>query len=421
MNKSDAFALVIPPTPFLWKKANKIPLGVCYIASNLEAQWVDLELVDLNEVTSIEEVNSVLDSIASRVQYIWFTGTSAHRWFLENVGLRISKTYTNVKTIIGWPIVQAEPNISDYFNLAISGQADSLTFDSIKNSTGLMIAPLLPKNLDEIIKPKREILLHRDADSLPIITSRYCPFKCTFCFNSTKDHSEAMKRHTVWRVMEEIFDCISLWYSHIDFQDDTFILSKKWILELCQEIERSWIQITFDCRARVWSVDTEVLLALKRAWCRSISYGIESGSQKILDIIGKKSSPILNTQALKLTKEVWIKTKAYFLIWVPGETIGTLEESMWWLEQNVQYMDKLYLYMWIPYPGSTLYNRKDVDFEIVRKTTDNGDDPLLWSALYRSANENFATIATPTLSASDLELYFHKIRNIYPDLTGFEW
>lgn len=412
-------ALVIPPTPFLGVKAQKIPLGVAYVVSTLENLNYEIMIFDLTDYTEWDKAENTLKEITEKYTVIGFTGTSAHSFFLKKASKVLRSQKPHLKLIVGGPIAMAEPQIVKYFDLVVVGHIEMIGEDDLIKRTGLFYTPSLPKNLDEIQKPKREILLNRACKTLPIITSRYCPFKCSFCYNSLRSSKEALKRHSVQRVIEEIKDCCRLGYNTISFQDDTFILSKSWILQLFDAVTQERLNISFDCRARVDTVDEEILKNLRKFGCNSISYGIESGSQAMLDIMNKRTTIDQNSLALRLAKNVGIKTKAYFLLGVPGETEKTLKESMIWLESNHKNIDKLYVYMWIPFPGSKLYLQRGNTFNIVKfKTEDSAT--ILGESMYRSASENCAVIETPILSAEKLESYFYKIKNTYAEKTAFE-
>lgn len=417
MDKS--IVLVLPPTPFLAGKENKIPLGICYVFSVLKLVGFKVEVLDLTDDDNWQKIIAKLKSAIQCCNLVGFTGTSAHNFFLKKAARLVKVFNPSSKTILGGPVAIAEPEIAKFFDLTIAGHIESLNPDILIQNSGLFQPPPLPVNLDLISKPTRNILLNRGNGKLPIITSRFCPFSCTFCYNSLREKKEALKRHSVERVIEEIEDCLNLGSNDLSFQDDTFILNKGWLINLCKKIISNDYRLAFNCRARVDKIDKTILKHLQKAGCASISYGIESGSQKMLDIMNKGTTPALNTLALKLTKDAGIKTKAYFLLGIPGEDEGTVYESMKWLECNVKYIDKLYLYMWIPYPGSKLYQQKDQSFKIIKSNFCQYSE-LLGSAMYRSFGEDRAMISTTSLPAYELEEYFYKIKKDYSDLTKFE-
>lgn len=416
MDKS--MVLVLPPTPFLAGKANKIPLGICYVFSVLKLADFKVEVLDLTDDDNWQKIIAKLKSAIQCCNLVGFTGTSAHNFFLKKAAQLVKNFNPSSKTILGGPVAIAELEMAKFFDLTIAGHIESFNPDILMQKSGLFQPPPLPVNLDLIPKPTRNILLNRGNGKLPIITSRFCPFSCTFCYNSLREKKEALKRHSVERVIEEIEDCLNLGSNDLSFQDDTFILNKGWLINLCKKIISNDYRLTFDCRARVDKIDEKILEHLQKAGCNSISYGIESGSQKMLNIMNKGTTPKLNALALKRTKDAGIKTKAYFLLGVPGETVKTIQKSMKWLEKNVEYIDKLYLYMWIPYPGSKLYQQRGQTFEIIHNSCDYQE--ILGQAMYRSAGENRATIETKLLSADELEAYFQRIKKDYSDLTKFE-
>lgn len=415
----DKIVLVIPPTPFLGEKAHKIPLGILYVHATLKSLGYLVTIEDCTGYTTWDEISTVLRQIAVEYPLIGFTGTSAHAEFLLRAVKYIRTINKNTKCIVGGPVASAETKrMLEWFDLVVVGNIESIDAFDLKKRRGLFISPSLPKKLDTIVKPDRSLLQYLANGTYPIITSRYCPYECSFCNNSTKDIKEALKRHSIARVLDEIDDCRTLGARRISFQDDTFVLSVRWIIKLCDAMIKTNRIIPFDCRARADIVNEEVLTSMVKAGCTAISYGIESGSQNMLDRMNKLTTVEQNSTALSLTKSVGIQTKAYFLIGIPGETEASLLESIAWLDQHVDLIDKLYLYMWIPFPGSKLSKEEGFTFKRLHHGTDRGHS-VLGNGLYRSAYDNRAVIETDTMSTVLLEEYFEHMRNRYAHITAF--
>lgn len=225
------------------------------------------------------------------------------------------------------------------------------------------------ENLDDLPFPNYEIMgidkfielqsgqewRHHKTDPnigkyIPISASRSCPFKCTFCYHAGMGK---YRKHSVQyavkfiKILKERYNI-----THFSIYDELFSLNKKRVLEFCEAIKD--LNITFECQLRVDQIDLEMLLLMKQSGCIEISYGIESGSDKIIDSMQKKITTKQIENALNLTKIAKIGIQGNFLYGDPLETQETLKESL-----NFQERNKLYFNDWsmvIPYPGTVLHS-----------------------------------------------------------------
>ena len=108
--------------------------------------------------------------------------------------------------------------------------------------------------------------------------------------------------------------------NEIFIYDDTFTVDRQRVLDICSTIQKRNLNIAWDIRARVDTIDEEILKALKKAGCRRIHYGVEGGTQKILNILRKGITLEQAEKAFKLTKKIGIETLGYFMIGNPTET-----------------------------------------------------------------------------------------------------
>lgn len=186
---------------------------------------------------------------------------------------------------------------------------------------------------------------------ISIITSRGCPYHCTFCFHSIFGHRYR------GRTAENVFDEIELLHKKYDvrgfvFEDDTFVLDKKRVHKLCDLITESELKIYWTCNARTDLIDDELIRKMKRAGCIAISYGIESGNQNQLDKI-KKGIIVENAyKVIDMTKKAGILTHGFIMIGIPGETIDTINDSIKFCKQAGLDVEFTIL---TPIPGSRIY------------------------------------------------------------------
>ena len=135
------------------------------------------------------------------------------------------------------------------------------------------------------------------------------------------------------------------------FVDDDLLMREDYLEELVFYLKH--LDIEFRCSAHVQSVKSRKLELLRDAGCKQIGYGIETGSQQLLDIHKDGCSVELSTRAIKLTKETGLVAQAYMIAGLPGETQETAQETISWLEETQP--DKVTMSTCVPYPGSGLY------------------------------------------------------------------
>jgi len=187
-----------------------------------------------------------------------------------------------------------------------------------------------------------------------IIVARGCPFKCAFCY---RIFGSTFRHHSIERIIEELKLLINQYQaSQVNLEADTISIDKKFLISLCDAIISSGInvKIKWTCESRVSTIDEDVLKKMKEAGCWQISYGVESGVQRLLDIIHKGVSLEQIERIFKLTKKHKISIRSFFMLGLPTET---REESY----QTIEFAKKLdadwaQFTLTIPYPGTHLYS-----------------------------------------------------------------
>jgi len=226
------------------------------------------------------------------------------------------------------------------------------------------------KDIDELPIPARDLLpmeLYRpaptyyiEAPSYLMLTTRGCPFMCSYC---SKVFGQTFRHHSVDRILREVNILINKYEAkEIIFRDDTFTINADHVKNLCKAMINQGIhkKIRWTCMTRVNLVTKDLLEEMKEAGCWSIHYGVESGNQRLLNLI-KKGITIQQIQnAFKWTREVGIETKAFFMIGLPTETP---EETLRTMEFTRELdPDWIQATITVPYPGTALYNLvKDTD------------------------------------------------------------
>jgi radical SAM superfamily enzyme YgiQ (UPF0313 family) len=190
----------------------------------------------------------------------------------------------------------------------------------------------LIENLDDLPFPDRELYYKRyrflkEVPTKRFMATRGCPYNCTFCFNHTlknmyKDKGVYVRMRSPENVIEEIKYIKSKYnLKTVRFSDDTFTLNKKWLLELL-ELYKKEINLPFTCLCRANEVNDDIVKKLKESGCKSATFGIESGNERIRQEILKKN--LRNEDIIKaagLFRKYKIRFGTYNMMCLPTETI----------------------------------------------------------------------------------------------------
>ncbi len=186
-----------------------------------------------------------------------------------------------------------------------------------------------------------------------LIVSRGCPFTCRFCANNRFWTRKYVCRSTDG-VINEIRSVMKRGAERIKFRDSTFNVNKAWVHELCEKIIKEKIRFRWAVNGRVDLADYEMLRHMKEAGMDTIYFGVESGSQKMLDFYGKGITLQQTEKAFEMCHKLKINTGAYFML-------GALPETREDMELTYQFAKKLkptfsLVFIFTPLPGSYLYD-----------------------------------------------------------------
>jgi anaerobic magnesium-protoporphyrin IX monomethyl ester cyclase len=194
--------------------------------------------------------------------------------------------------------------------------------------------------------------------SMPIIASRGCPYKCTFC-------SSAQMWTTLWKarspdaVVNEMKSYIEKYHvDNFDFYDLTAIVKKQWIIEFCKKIIKELPPITWQLPSgtRTEAVDAETAEYLYKSGCCNISYAPESANLNTLKFIKKQVKPDRMLVSMRAASRNNIKVKANIMIGLPGEKKRDTLANTWFLIKMAWIgAQDAHCFKFSPYPGSELF------------------------------------------------------------------
>ncbi len=203
-------------------------------------------------------------------------------------------------------------------------------FQPVKNEKRPFI-----ENLDILPFPARHLVdnsIYRRPDNgkvqAVVKVSRGCPYHCFFCL-ATPVSGAKVRTRSAENIIAELKECVEKYgIKNFLFWSDIFNFDREWTMDLCNKIIESGLKITWSSNTRANTMDDEMAALMYKAGCRLVSIGVESGSQQMLDNIGKKIKldDIRNT--VKILKKNKIKIYNYFVIGLPWETEETVEETI---------------------------------------------------------------------------------------------
>jgi radical SAM superfamily enzyme YgiQ (UPF0313 family) len=253
--------------------------------------------------------------------------------------------------------------------------------------------------LDKMPFPARHIVkgdgyragIYSGGQPTAMVSSRGCPYRCTFCLWPDALYGHRFRPRSAQNVVDEIEEAVRTYgHDEIYFDDDTFTIDRQRVLDICHMIQERGLheEVEWIAQCRVDTVDREMLEAMKAANCGYILFGVESGSPQMLKRMKKGITLDKVRAAFELTKEIGIKTQAFFLFGMPGETSETVRETIEFAKMLNASSTQFAIA--IPHPGTALYD----------ECRENG---WLTSAVWADYTSEASLIETPWLSAKEVE------------------
>jgi anaerobic magnesium-protoporphyrin IX monomethyl ester cyclase len=356
------------------------PLGLAYIASVLR-QNHEVKIIDSNVLNyTISDVERELRSFNPDV--VGITSVTPSIYEAYKVAETAKKVREDCIVVLGGPHATFMPRQTmeecKYIDIIVKGEGEETTRELIENvEKG---APLngvkgitfrekneiidtdprpFIKNIDDIPFPSRDLLpMHlykfNGVKYTTMLTSRGCPFKCSFCSSSRLfgGYWRGRSPENVLEEMKIVYEEYGI--RNIEFIDDTFTLNQERAEKICDEIIKQGWDISWGASSRVDTLSKKLAEKMKKAGCWIIYLGIESGSQKILDAIGKRITLEQVEKAVKILKDAGIKVLGSFIIGFLQDTKETIKETIKFAKSlNLDYAQFSIL---TPYPGTPIFD-----------------------------------------------------------------
>ena len=190
--------------------------------------------------------------------------------------------------------------------------------------------PIVKEDIDSIPHPDYSLIPYRQYRSpvgtqdimISTISSRGCPFKCTFCNSPDKIY----RKRSITHIMDEIEDICSLGVKEIFFFDDLFNLNNERVYELCSNLEKEKINITWAFKSRVNNIDDEFIKRVKACGCERVHFGLETNDNESLKALKKGITVAQIRKAVSTCFKFKVNSVGSFMINLPGDTCQSIYE-----------------------------------------------------------------------------------------------
>lgn len=344
--------LIFPSSPFLLDQAVFPPLGILYLSAYLKDHGFKVQCLDFG-------IGHTKDMAEADIIGISLTTPQRQEAFeLAEYYKAQGKT-----TIAGGAHATHMPEeCREVFDWVVIGEGESRLLDIMNILKGDPEATYIPDDppyIDDCPFPDREALPIKDyryeIDGVPatvLMTSRGCPYNCSFCAKV----SRSFRMQSAERTVREIMATNLYGFEAFMIFDDVFIANKQRLQKMANML--SALRFKFRCFARTNLIDASIVKALKRMGVVEVGLGIESGSDDILRRNLKNTTRDMNTKAVKLLHRYGIRAKAFLIVGLPGETVETVEQTESWIKEACP--DDIDVSIFQPLPGSAIFAAPDL-------------------------------------------------------------
>ncbi len=395
------------------------PIGMYYIGAVLKENHYDVEILNwcrINETP--EEIEKIL--IEKKPDVIGFSILQANRWGGIEIAGIAKKIHPNVKIVFGGvtPTFLWKHFLTHFrqIDAVVIGEGEYTFLHLVKYFENPRKYHL--KDIRGIAYRKNEAIVRaapaepvHDLDALPVPAkyfeyrhlslTRGCPGKCVFC-GSPKFWGPKVRFHSVNYFVDEIERLYKKGINFFYFSDDTFSVDKRRVIEICKMILEKRLDITWVAISRVNTMNEDILYWMRKAGCIQISYGVESGSEKIRQLLNKKITTDKIETAFAMTVKYGILPRAYFIYGCPGEDRKTIQETI----DLIKKINPLVIHFFVLslFPGTRLFE----EYQKKMKITDD---------IWLNKIEDIKYFETdPNLSAEDVHSFGKILRTQYNEM-----
>ncbi len=353
------------------EEINAPPLGLYYVGALLKEKGYQVEI--MNCVRMTDAPNRVAQAIKDRqTDILGFSVLQANRWGALEIAQKAKTIHPAVTVVFGGisPTFLWKHFLThfDQVDFCVLGEGEYAFLQlvqairkgnqkKLKSINGIAYRkkgrpiktnpPLAIEHLDDLPIPSKYF------DYQHVAFTRGCPANCTFC-GSPRFWGRKVRFHSAAYFVKQLANLYERGIRFFYFSDDTFLVNRTRVMDICKRIIEQGLKIEWFAISRVDLVDEEVLRWMRLAGCTQISYGVESGSERIRRFLNKTiKAPDIET-AFKLTTRYGILARGYFIYGSPGETTQSIQDTID-LIHAIKPLGAIFYILDI-FPGTALYD-----------------------------------------------------------------
>ncbi len=329
------------------------PLSLLNCAALLERKGCRVSLIDA-QTRSFAEAAEIIRKSAAAADRIFISSSDIDRWQCPDLGFHFLLPYTALLKNTDFYVLGAHGTIYPESVLAATGARAVIMGEpeavvcalgegkphtsvpglAYRHDGRLKINPApAPLDLSALPPPAYHHLRGSDywyellgSDFALLETARGCPYHCSYCFKAM--YGEGYREKPVGQTIAEVEAVTAAGMKSLYFIDLNFTINRERILALCREMAPRAFPLRWCCQTRPDLVDEELLAAMKKAGCRLIHYGIESGADERLRSLGKQLTVEKVAAGIELTRKAGIETAGFFLMGFAGESPREIEQTV---------------------------------------------------------------------------------------------
>lgn len=362
------------------------PLGLGYIAARLRNNEFSVKIIDCTFIEGENQVLQAVKALSPRVIGIY------SMFSMKSSAIRLAEILRGEChwLVAGGPLPTLYPEeYLEAFDVVSIGEGEETMLEIVKESEkgadlsevrgvcfkskneastsnqSVIRTPTRPpvEDLDSIPFPARDLYdnaAYQDyfterfgRKETSIITTRGCPFDCDFC--SRPIFSRTFRARSAENVVNELCDISGLGYDWVWFSDDCFTLNTRRVLDVCEGIKSRNLDLKWECLSRVDTFNMSVATAMKKAGCRRVFFGIESGDDGILKEMRKQIRVSDVRRAVEVAVKAGLESAGFFIVGYPGENDSTILKTVKLATELP--LDYVSFSLPYPIPGTGLWNR----------------------------------------------------------------
>lgn len=355
--------LINPRNDDLINPAYWPPLGLLYVGAALLSGGHDVRVVDM-ALDPLPDANY-------QPGLIGVSCTTPNYLAVKAIVSTCHSRWPRAPVAVGGPHVSILPQDGARLgaDITVSGDGEDAALRVISDvSAGTARALYYAERVDvnrhpiparSLVPLERYAARELGRSSTSLITQRGCPYQCSYCCKW--NGYSAVRYRDLGNVVAEIEQLKSMGYRSLRFFDDELNLNERRLLALCEAVKP--LAIEWTCLIRSNLFNARQADAMLDAGCRMVQVGVESGSDKVLAGVNKRCSVADNTRARAIARDAGLQFWAFFMVGLPGESSGTIQETRGWLLENRP--DVFSVYTFQPFPGTEIHaepGRFDVQF-----------------------------------------------------------